>query len=462
MASSPGPYRRLPQVHRLAASLPSDIPLVWRVEAARRAVEAARQSLREHPEHADAVLARVPERARLEAVRLARPHLRPVINATGVILHTNLGRAPLGQAALDHIAAVARGYSTLEFDVERGERGSRHSHVEDLLTALSGAEAAMVVNNNAAAVFLALAELAHDREVVVSRGQLVEIGGAFRIPDVMAASGARLVEVGTTNKTRLSDYERAIGPATALLLKVHTSNFRLEGFVEQVETADLVRLGHARGLPVMEDLGSGVLFPLTVGGWREPSVSEVVQAGADVVTFSGDKLLGGPQAGLIVGRAELIRRMKRHPLARALRVDKLTLAGLETTLRLYREGRTEDIPLWHMLNQSPETLWRRARRLERTWLRAAAAAGVALAVRAAREASVVGGGSLPGVTLPTAVVRIRAGAHSAARLEERLRQGEPPVVGRVSEDAVVLDLRTVAPAEERDLGAAVLAAARPE
>lgn len=462
MASSPGPYRRLPQVHRLAASLPSDIPLVWRVEGARRAVEAARTALREHPERAEAVLARVEDAARAEALQLARAHLRPVINATGVILHTNLGRAPLGDAVLEHIVRVARGYSTLEFDVERGQRGSRHSHVEALLTALTGAEAAMAVNNNAAGVFLALSELARGREVVVSRGQLVEIGGAFRIPDVMAASGARLVEVGTTNKTRLSDYERAIGPETALLLKVHTSNFRLEGFVEQVDTADLVRLGRERGIPVMEDLGSGVLFPLTVAGWREPSVSEVVQAGADVVTFSGDKLLGGPQAGLVVGRADLVGRMKRHPLARALRVDKLTLAGLEMTLRLYREGRTEEIPLWRMLHQSPDALWRRARRLGRALGRAADAAGVAVAVRAVREASPVGGGSLPGVTLPTAVLRLRAGAWSAARLEARLRQGEPPVVGRVSEDEVVLDLRTVAPAEERELVAAVLAAARPE
>jgi L-seryl-tRNA(Ser) seleniumtransferase len=447
--------RRLPQVHRLAESLPIDIAPVWRVEAAKTAIAEAREAIRRDPARAQAVLDGLADEAARLARRLARPHLDWVINATGVILHTNLGRAPLGDAVLEQIRRVARGYSTLEFDVEAGQRGSRHTHVEEHLVALTGAEAAMAVNNNAAAVLLALSELAQGGEVIVSRGQLVEIGGAFRVPDVMRQSGARLVEVGTTNKTRIQDYERAFTPDTRLILKVHTSNFRLTGFVEAATTTELVALGRARGVPVMEDLGSGVLFPLEYDGWREPSVTEIVRDGVDVITFSGDKLLGGPQAGIVVGRRDLVQRLKKHPLARALRVDKMTLAGLEMTLRLYREGRAEEIPLWRMLHADPDALWRRARRLA---ARLRAVAPVEAGAR--REAAPVGGGSLPGVELPTAVVRVRAPGVSAARLESRLRALNPPVVARIADDAVVFDLRTVASEEERWLVEAVVAALR--
>jgi L-seryl-tRNA(Ser) seleniumtransferase len=454
--------RQLPSVQAVAEALDTRIPWVYRVEAAQTAVGEAREALRRGQE-VDAALEVVARRAAAIAQDRAEPHLRPLINATGVILHTNLGRAPLGDRVLDHIVAVSRGYSTLEFDLARGERGSRHSHVEREIVAVTGAEAGMAVNNNAAAVLLALAELARGREVVVSRGQLVEIGGAFRIPDVMAQSGAILREVGTTNKTRLEDYARAIGPDTALLLKVHTSNFRLVGFVESVETADLVQLGHAHGLPVMEDLGSGVLRPLTVSGWSEPSVAEVVAAGIDLVTFSGDKLLGGPQAGILAGRADIIARLKKNPLARALRVDKMTLAGLEMTLRLYREGRQDEIPLWRMLNATPAELKRRAANVARRVKRGLAEAGAEADVRVVDATAPVGGGSLPAVEWPTAAVSVRPLHLSLRRVEERLRAGSPPVVARVENDSVWFDLRTVQPGEEAGLAAAIVAAlARPD
>jgi L-seryl-tRNA(Ser) seleniumtransferase len=423
------------------------------VEAAKTAIARARARIAagEAPERA---LSDVALDAGRLAERYAHPSLRPVINATGVVLHTNLGRAPLAEAVAAEVAAVAAGYSTLEYDAEHGARGSRHVHVEHELTAITGAEAAMAVNNNAAAVFLALHELARGREVVVSRGQLVEIGGSFRIPDVMAASGARLVEVGTTNKTRLADYRQAFGPETALFLKVHTSNFRLSGFVESTEAEELAALGRELSVPVMEDLGSGVLYPLTLDGFVEPSVGEVLKVGVDLVTFSGDKLLGGPQAGIIAGRKDLVDRLKRNPLARALRVDKMTLAALELTLRLYREGQQESIPLWAMLNASPEELKRRAsallRRLRR---RVGAPDGVRMTVRAARAP--VGGGSLPGVEMPTAAIRIEGPAVTAQRLEAALRRQSPPVVGRVEEGAVLLDVRTVLPRDEAPLIEAV-------
>lgn len=453
--------RRLPQIHRLAASLPPDIPLVWRTEAAQRTVSAARARIRLKPEEAAQVLAEVFSTSERLARRLARPHLEPVLNATGVVLHTNLGRAPLSEEVLAHIERVARGYSTLEFDLDEGARGSRHSHVDQLLAAVTGAEAGMAVNNNAAAVLLALAELASGHEVIVSRGQLVEIGGAFRIPDVMKASGARLVEVGTTNKTHLRDYEQAITEDTAMLLKVHTSNFRLTGFVESVDTHDLTALGRARKIPVMEDLGSGVLFPLKMGGWSEPSVAEVVAAGIDLVTFSGDKLLGGPQAGLIVGRRDLVARLKKNPLARAVRVDKMTLAGLEATLRLYREGRSDQIPLWRMLAQTPSDLLRHARRVAARIRREMAQQDILGTVTVRSETAPVGGGSLPGVELPTAVVAIALTSLSTAAMEGRLRQGSPPVVARVADDAIILDMRTIDEGQHLALAQAVGRALRP-
>ncbi len=442
--------RQLPQVHRLAESLPHAIPGVYRVAASQAVLARARLALREAPNLAAERLAHLGEEAAALAARMASPHLDRVINGTGVILHTNLGRAPLAEAALAQVDRVARGYSTLEWDPETGRRGSRLSHLDEVLPALTGAEAAMAVNNNAAAVLLALSTLAAGRSVVVSRGQLVEIGGAFRIPDVMRVSGARLVEVGTTNKTRLSDYASAIVPGeTALLLHVHPSNFRQTGFVESVAPGELAALGREAGVGVMADLGSGVLFPLTMGGTDEPAVREVVAAGVDVTTFSGDKLLGGPQAGLIVGRAELVAAMRRHPLARALRLDKMTLAALEVTLRLYREGRQSEIPLWQMLSQSADRLAQRAGRLRRLVVRQLGGmAGVHLAVR--RTTAPVGGGALPEVMSTTAVLAVRSESWPAEALEARLRAGTPAMAVRLAEDAVWVDLRTVAPAEERE------------
>ena len=457
--------RQLPQVHRLADSLPRPIPAVYRVAASQAVLDRARLALRQSADPAAARVAQLAEDAAVLAARLASPHLAPVINGTGVILHTNLGRAPLAEAALAHVERVARGYSTLEWDPETGRRGSRMSHLDEVLPALTGAEAAMAVNNNAGSVLLALFTLAAGRSVIVSRGQLVEIGGAFRVPDVMRVSGARLVEVGTTNKTRLSDYASAIVPGeTALLLHVHPSNFRQTGFVESVAPGELAALGREAGVPVMADLGSGVLFPLAVGGAQEPAVRDVVAAGMEITTFSGDKLLGGPQAGLIVGRAELVGAMRRHPLARALRLDKMTLAALEVTLRLYREGRQDEIPLWRMLSQSEEALVQRARRLRRLVMRQVGGqAGVQLAVR--RTTAPVGGGSLPEVMSPTAVLAVRSAHLSAEALEARLRAGTPAMAVRVAEDSVWVDVRTVAPAEEPEaagcLARALLAPASP-
>ena len=329
-----------------------------------------------------------------------------MINATGVVLHTNLGRAPLGRAALARLALVAARYSNLELDVRTKARGSRYDHVDGLLCRLSGAEASLVVNNNAAAVLLALESLARGREVVVSRGELIEIGGAFRIPDIMARSGARLVEVGTTNRTRLADYASAITPETALLLKVHPSNYRVVGFTESVRTAELAELGRARGVPVLEDLGSGCFLDLRPWGLpREPTVPETVAAGADVVTFSGDKLLGGPQAGIVVGRRALVERLRQNPLNRALRIDKLTLAALEATLRAYEDPATapREIPTLRMLSESAAVVRRRARRVLR---RVPAAARTALGLTVVAGRSEVGGGALPLAELPTAALAL--------------------------------------------------------
>ena len=402
-------------------------------------------------------LAALAERAVARLTAARRSHLRPVINATGVVVNTNLGRAPLSEETITAVAAVARGYSNLEFDLETGERGSRHSHVRDLVCELTGAEDAVVVNNNAAAVLVVLAALAAGREVVVSRGELVEIGGGFRVPDVMRQSGAQLIEVGTTNRTRLADYEAAVSPETALLLAVHPSNFRIVGFTEAPELRSLAELAHARGLVLVHDLGSGSLG--ATEGWglaHEPTPMESVAAGADVVCFSGDKLLGGPQAGLIVGRADSLHRIVRHPLMRAVRIDKLTLAALEATLRLHRDGLAASrVPVWRALAMPLEAIRRRAE----AW--AAQIRGWGFAAEAIEGLSTVGGGSLPGETLPTVLcalagqraARDDAQATSLARpevaaLAARLRLGEPAVVARVYRDRVLLDPRTVAPEED--------------
>ncbi len=388
----------------------------------------------------------------------ARPSLRPVINATGVIIHTNLGRSLLAESAKQQIADVASTYSTLEMDVESGERGSRYEHVRDLLLELTGAEDALVVNNNAGAVLLTLAALAQGQEVVVSRGQLVEIGGSFRIPEVMEQSGCRLVEVGTTNKTHLQDYARAISPATAALMKVHTSNYQVIGFTEAVAGELVARLAHEHGLLAIEDLGSGVLLDLErLGHIHEPTVQESLLAGMDLVTFSGDKLLGGPQAGIIVGRREAVGRLRQHPLTRALRIDKLTLAGLEATLRLYRDPAkaVAEIPTLRMLALSAAELGQRAMRLQSQ-----------LAARLTERAKVavvdslaqVGGGSLPGYEFPSSALSVRPLCMSSDALESRLRLGETAVFTRIRQDQVLLDLRTVQPGEEQAVQKALLAA----
>jgi len=386
-----------------------------------------------------------------ELAAAARPSLRPVINATGVVLHTNLGRAPLSPEVLKNVEEIARHYSNLELDLGTGERGSRYEHVEDLFCRISGAESALVVNNNAAAVLLALNSLAEGREVIVSRGQLVEIGGSFRIPDVMRKSGARLVEVGTTNRTHLWDYEQAIGEQTALLLKVHTSNFRILGFTAEVSLKDLSALGRAKGLPVMEDLGSGCLLDLSEYGMeKEPTVQEALEAGADVVTFSGDKLFGGPQAGIILGKKIYLDPLKRNPLHRALRIDKLTLAGIESTLRIYlnRAQAIRSLPVLRMLTYPAEELDRRAKRLQRKLMKDLSPV---CEVSLREESSQVGGGALPLQALPTRVIALRPLKASAAALEERLRKSDPSVIGRIKEEEVLLDLRTVAKGEERAL-----------
>lgn len=375
-----------------------------------------------------------------------RPSLRPVINATGVIINTNLGRAPLSTTAFAAMQAVATGYSNLEYDLEAGERGSRHVHVAALLRELTGAEAALVANNNAAAVLLALSALASGREVVISRGQLVEIGGGFRIPDVMRQSGCQLVEVGTTNRTRLSDYEAALSERTSMLLSVHPSNFHLLGFTESTPVAELARLGRARGLQVMDDLGSGCLVASEHYGLaHEPMPQESIAAGADVVCFSGDKLLGGPQAGIIVGKPGPIARIAKHPLMRAVRIDKMTLAALEATLRHYQRGEAEThIPTWRMIAMPPAKIASRATSI------ASQLKAHGIIVRKQPGESTIGGGSLPGETLPTTLLALDA-AQSPYTLDElakRLRMRSTPVVARILRDALLLDPRTVL--EEQD------------
>ena len=394
--------------------------------------------------------------ARIEAAAEARlgeqfrRSLEPVINATGVILHTNLGRAPLGAAAIDRIVEIARGYSTLEYDAATGVRGRRDRHAEALLKHLTGAQAAVVVNNNAAATLLVLAALAAGREVIVSRGELVEIGGGFRVPDVMAQSGAVLREVGTTNKTRAADYAAAIGERTALILRVHPSNFRIDGFTERPSLGELVEIGRRFGVPVAEDLGSGHLGG--AGSPRpldriEPAVRDAVAAGVDICCFSGDKLLGGPQAGIIVGREEIVERVRRHPLMRALRVDKLTYAALEATLAEYAAGRASaTIPVQRMLTMGADEIRVRAEALA---ARLNAIDGWRAELRAG--ASAVGGGSAPGVELATWLVAIEKRGLTPDALEERLRRLTPPVVARIERDRVLLDLRTVVPDQDQTL-----------
>ena len=418
--------RDLPSVDELARDV--DDPLA--VAAARTVLARAREEIRAGADPGD-LGARV--REELGAARAAS--LRRVLNATGVIVHTNLGRAPLAEEALARVLEVGRGYSNLEYDVAEGARGSRQDHVAPILRRLTGAEAAIVVNNNAGAVLLALAALAEGREVIVSRGELIEIGDGFRIPDVLARSGARLVEVGTTNRTRAADYECAVGPDTALLLRVHQSNFRVVGFTEAPRLDEVVAVARRHGLPLVDDLGSGVLTELS----GEPSVKEALAAGADLVCFSGDKLLGGPQAGIVAGRADLVEQLRRHPLQRALRADKLTLAALEGTLLLYLDA-PERIPVLRMLRQETPAVRARAERL-------AQLVGGAVEETTGR----VGGGALPLAELPSFACAVEES------LAAPLRLGEPPVVGVVRDGRLLLDCLTLTDAEVDEVAAAVSA-----
>ncbi|HEY8491968.1 MAG TPA: L-seryl-tRNA(Sec) selenium transferase [Dehalococcoidia bacterium] len=440
-------YRSLPSVDRLLAhprlqALASALPHTLLADLAREELAAVRAAIAAGaaPPPTDGIAQRVAGRAGA----LLAPSLIPVINATGVIIHTNLGRAPLSADALRAVEAVSHGYANLEFHLEAGERGSRHAHLEDLLARVTGAQAALAVNNNAAAVLLALSALAQGREVIVSRGQAVEIGGGFRIPDVLRQSGARLVEVGTTNRTYLRDYEEAITEETAALLRVHASNFRVVGFTAAVPLADLAGLARRRGVLLLDDLGSGALIDTSRFGLaREPLVQESLAAGADLVFFSGDKLLGGPQAGIVAGRADLVARLRQHPLARALRMDKAGIAALAATLHHYLKGEAlEKVPVWRMIAAPLDGLDRRARR----WARA-----VGRPARVVDGRSMVGGGSLPEESLPTRLLALAGPGLDPERLARRLRTGRPAVVARIERDALLLDPRTVLPEQDRDL-----------
>jgi len=391
-------------------------------------------------------------RARLESA--VAPSLQRALNATGILVHTNLGRAPLSEAAIAAIAEIARGYSNLELDLETGKRGSRHRHAERLFTALFPEDKALVVNNAAAALMLALNTEALGKEVVISRGELIEIGGSFRVPEILERSGARLREVGTTNKTRVSDYASAIGPETGAILRVHPSNFRVVGFTESASTEDLVRLGRERGVPVIEDFGSGNLVSLASFGLPgEPTVSESLASGVGLCIFSGDKLLGGPQAGILIGEASRVEACRLNPMARALRVDKLVYAALEATLSAYVRGRAlEEIPVLRMLALPAEEI--RSRALALTG-RIDGAGRLILEVQP--SASFIGGGAAPDSEIPTWVIAIHSQDRSAGSLLEALRRNHPPILARISEDRVLLDLRTVLPGEEEILEAAIRA-----
>jgi len=422
------------------------------VDALRSEAAAIRAITAEGPE-ADELVGAIERGVSARLAADSAPSLRRVINATGVVIHTNLGRAPLARAAAERVAALAAGYTNLEYDVGRGTRGRRDVHAERLLCGLTGAEAALVVNNNAAATLLVLTAMAAGREVIVSRGELVEIGGGFRVPDVMAQSGASLREVGTTNRTRAADYAAAIGNRTALILRVHPSNFRIEGFTERPRLAELVELGRRFEIPVAEDLGSGYL-PLDGSPpealREEPAVPRSLAVGADVVMFSGDKLLGGPQAGIIAGTRAATSLMRAHPLMRALRVDKLTYAALEATLGEYAAGRARStVPVAMMLALTADEIGRRADALASTL------SSRGLHAEVADGQSTIGGGSAPGSALPTRLVTIAHPALSAAALEARLRAADTPIVARIEHDRVVLDLRTVDPADDEMLGVVV-------
>jgi L-seryl-tRNA(Ser) seleniumtransferase len=441
-------FSQLPSVDKLLAH-PKAVTLVaayghaLTVDGLRAALDDARQVIRSGGDALEADALVELAGGRLHEWSTPRPH--PAINATGVIIHTNLGRAPLSEKALAAIKAASSGYSDLEYDLDTGERGHRMMAVEDLLCRVTGAESALVVNNNAGAVLLALTAHAAGREVVISRGQLVEIGGGFRIPEVLAQSGATLVEVGTTNRTHRRDYEAALNDNTAAILRAHSSNFRVVGFTAEVSLGEMVKLGLARGVPVIDDLGSGALLDTSAYGLaHEPMPQESLAAGVALVCFSGDKLLGGPQAGIIIGKRPYVEPLKRHPLARALRADKLCLAALSATLTHYLKREAErEIPVWRMIATPPDEISKRAKQ----WARKLRQAGLEVLVTEGR--STVGGGSLPGETLPTWLVAIVC--DSPDTLAARLRRNDPPVIAHIEDGKLVLDPRTVADGEEKAL-----------
>ena len=436
-------------------ALDDHIPASTRAHAAREAISTARSAVQSGAGQYS--FEEIVTLAESHAAALDRTLLKPVINATGVLIHTNLGRAPLGKAQLDAVVMVASGYSNLEYDLTEGQRGSRYSHATTLLKTLTGAESALVVNNNAGAVMLVLGALCGGREVVISRGELVEIGGEFRIPDVISASGARLVEVGTTNRTRIADYRNAVSDQTAAFVKVHPANFRIQGFTASVEAKDLARLARSLDLPLIYDLGSGLLAAPGAPDWvrGEPPVITALIDGADLVTFSCDKLLGGPQAGVIAGRSDLIAKISKHPLLRALRVDKLALAALQATLLVYLEGDASALPLWNMALTSPIELEDRARRIIASVTKRLGR--VDLKMESVASKSVLGGGSLPGTELSSRAISIDDAGRSTAEIERSLRLGEPAVVARIENDMVLLDLRTVAREQDAALEAALSA-----
>ncbi len=444
-------FRRLPGVDHVldlwdGSEFDKSVPRPVVVQSIRNVIEDLRSRILSAPDGMDETLFSDAQLLRLTKSAVEEKmgfNLTRVINATGVVIHTNLGRSLLAPEVAKHVDRITARYSNLEFDLDTGKRGSRYSAVEDILCEISGAEAAMVVNNNAGAVFLTLETLARGKEVIVSRGELVEIGGSFRIPDVMTRSNARLVEVGTTNRTHPADYERAIGEETALLLKVHTSNYAIVGFTSDVPLAELVALGKKYHLPVMKDLGSGNFVDLSRHGLiHEPTVQETVSAGADVVSFSGDKMLGGPQAGIIVGKKDVVERIKKNPVNRALRIDKMTLAALEATLHMYRDERKalSQIPTLRMLTLPIQEIAKKAKRLRN---RIKAISEDRLKAELFDGFSRVGGGSLPLQELPTKCVGIQIAGLSAGRLERRMRKSSPPVVGRIEDDWMIIDLRTV-------------------
>jgi len=436
---------RIPPVHevkkRLAELFP-DYPESYFTIPARKFTELLRKKWLSNQE---VVLSDEDYEALLKKIFIEyeTPSLKRVINATGVVIHTNLGRAPLALEAQEAILRVAKYYSNLEYDLKEGRRGSRYSHVEEILLELTGAEAALVVNNNASAVLITLNTLARGKEVIVSRGELVEIGGSFRIPEVMSWAGCTLREVGTTNKTHLKDYENAINENTAMLLKVHKSNFAIVGFTKEVPAKELVELAKRRGLLVMEDLGSGCFVDFSKYGYqKEPTVQEVLKAGVDVVTFSGDKLLGGPQAGIILGKKELIEKIKKNPLNRAIRIDKLTLAALEATLRLYRDEElaVKNIPVLRMILASEEELKKRARKLLNLFKKAGLKEFEFSLVRTMGK---TGGGALPLLDLPSFGVSVKCNRLSPSEIQSMLRKVQPPIIVRIEEDQVIFDVRCI-------------------